>query len=217
MAGVDLGALAPRSVPGAALGGRLTGRLEMQGTLTRPRLRASLSSPRLFLGDEGIGALEARVVGKGDGRIAVDGQCRSARVDLALAGAVGATPPYAAELTLSARSTSLDPFLRAVRPALPSTLALVASGQALSVAPADPGRDPGRGRRSRPPGPPAEFPLGAKEPVRLTFSGGRLELADLHLAGEGTDLAVTGGVDVLGEGPLALLPAGSGPDPPSPS
>ena len=46
-----------------------------------------------------------------------------------------------------------------------------------------------------------EFPLRASEPVRLTFSGGRLELADLHLAGEGTDLAVTGGVDVLGEGP----------------
>ena len=44
--------------------------------------------------------------------------------------------------------------------------------------------------------------------MRLTFSAGRLELADLHLAGEGTDLAVTGGVDVLGEGPLAVSARG---------
>ncbi len=209
MEGVDLGTLAPSSVPGAVLGGRLSGRLEMQGTLTRPRLRASLSSPRLFLGDEGVGALEARVVGKGDGRIAVDGQCRSARVDLALGGAVGAAPPYAAELTLSARSTSLDPFLRAVRPALPSTLAVVASGQVLLRGPL---QTPAEIRAEAvvpdlqlllP-----EFPLRAREPVRLTFSGGRLELDDLHLAGEGTNLAVTGGVDLLGDGPLALSARG---------
>ena len=209
MEGVDLGALAPAPVPGAAFGGRLSGRLEMQGTLTRPRLRASLSSPRLFLGDEGIGALEARLVGTGDGRVAVDGRCRSARVDLALAGAVGAAPPYAAELTLSARSTSLDPFLRAVQPALPATLALVASGEVLLRGPLE---TPAEIRAEAvvpdlqlllP-----EFPLRAREPVRLTFSGGRLELADFHLAGEGTDLAVTGGVDVLGEGPLAVSARG---------
>ena len=209
MEGVDLGALAPSPVPGAAFGGRLSGRLEMQGTLTRPRLRASLSSPRLFLGDEGIGALEARLVGTGDGRVAVDGRCRSARVDLALAGGVGAAAPYAAELTLSAKSTSLDPFLRALQPTLPATLALVASGQVLLhgslQTPAE--------IRAEAVVPDLqvllpEFPLRAREPVRLTFSGGRLEFGDLHLAGEGTDLAVTGGVDVLGEGPLALSARG---------
>jgi hypothetical protein len=209
MDGVDIGALAPSPAPGAPLGGRLSGRFEMQGTLRRPRLRASLSSPHLFLGDEGIGALEAHLVGKGDGRVAVDGRCRSGRVELALGGAVGAVPPYAAELTLSARSTSLDPFLRAVQPTLPATLALVASGQVLL-----------RGPLQTPAGIRAEavvpdlqlllpeFPLQAKEPVRLTFSGGRLEFADLHLAGEGTDLAVTGGVDVLGDGPLAVSARG---------
>jgi hypothetical protein len=209
MEGVDLGALAPSPVPGVPFGGRLSGRLEMQGTLRRPRLRASLSSPHLFLGDEGIGALEARLVGKGDGRVAVDGLCRSSRVDLTLAGAVGAAPPYAAELTLSARSTSLDPFLRAVQPTLPSTLALVASGQVLLRGPLE---TPAEIRAEAvvpdlqlllP-----EFPLRAREPVRLKFSGGRLEFADLQLAGEGTDLTVTGGVDVLGTGPLALSARG---------
>ncbi len=209
MNGVDLGALAPPPFPGVAFGGRLSGRLEMQGTLARPRFRASLSSTRLFLGDEGIGALEARLAGTGDGRVTIDGHCRSARVDLALAGTVGALPPYAVDLTLSARSTSLDPFLRAVAPALPAALALVASGEVRL-----------RGPLATPAGIRAEavvpdlqlllpdFPIRAREPVRLTFSGGRLELADFHLAGEGTDLAVTGGVDVLGEGPLAVSARG---------
>jgi hypothetical protein len=209
MEGVDLGALVPSLAPGAALGGRLSGRLEMQGTLRRPRLRASLSSTHLFLGDEGVGVLEARAVGTGDGRIAVDGRCRSGRVDLALGGAVGASPPYAAELTLSAKSTSLDPFLRAVRPSLPTTLALVASGQVLLRGPlATPAEI-----RAEAVVPDLqvllpEFPVRAREPVRLTFSGGRLQFADLHLAGEGTDLAVSGGVDVVGDGPLAVSARG---------
>jgi translocation and assembly module TamB len=181
----------------------------MQGTLSRPWLRASLSAPRLFLGDEGIGALDARLVGKGDGRLAVDGRCLSGRVDVTLAGVVGATAPYGAELTLAARSTSLDPFLRAVRPALPATLALVASGQVVLHGPL---QTPAEIRAEAdvpdlqlllP-----EFALRAREPVRLTFSGGRLEFKDLHLSGEGTDLAVTGGADVLGDGPLSVSARG---------
>jgi hypothetical protein len=209
MEGVDLGALTPAPLPAAAFGGRLSGRLAMQGTLVRPRLRATLSSPRLFLGDEGIGALDARLVGTGDGQVVVDGTCRSARVDVALAGAVGAFPPYAADLTLEARSTSLDPFLRALQPTLPAALALVATGEVRV-----------RGPLEAPAGIRAEavvpdlqlllpdFAVRSREPVRVTFSGGRLELADLHLAGEGTDLAVTGGLDVLGDGPLALAVRG---------
>jgi autotransporter translocation and assembly factor TamB len=53
-----------------------------------------------------------------------------------------------------------------------------------------------------------DFPIRAREPVRLGFAGGRLELADFHLAGEGTDLAVTGGADLIGAGPLAISARG---------
>lgn len=205
MEDVDLGVFVPAPRAELAYGGRLSGRLEMQGTLARPRMRATLVSPRLFFGDEGIGALDARLVGTGDGRVALDGRCRSARVDLSLAGSVGAAPPYAADLSLRARDTSLDPFLRVVQPALPAALALLASGEVRL-----------RGPLERPAEVRAEaevpelqlllpeFPLRSREPVRLTFSGGRLELADFHLAGEGTDLVVTGGGDALGDGPLAV-------------
>jgi len=209
MLGVDVGALAPAAGAGSALGGRLSGHLEMQGTLTRPRLRASLSSPHLFFGDEGIGALEAHLVGAGDGRLTVDGRCHSARVDLSLAGAVGTAPPYAADLTVAARSTSLDPFLRAVDPSVPAALSLVASGEMRVRGPL---QSPAEIRAEAavpelqlllP-----DFPVRAREPVRFTVAGGRLELADFHLAGEGTDLAVTGGADLVGTGPLAVSARG---------
>ncbi len=202
---VDLGVLVPPPAPGVAYGGRLSGRLVMQGTLTRPRLRATLESPRLFMGDEGVGSLQAQLVGTGDGRVRVDGRCRSPRLDLALGGAVATTPPYEAALTLSARSTSLDPFLRVLQPALPSALALVASGEV---------------RIGGPLGTPAavraeaslpdlelllpEFVVRARDPVRIGYSDGRLELTRLHLSGEGTELEVKGVADFLGEGPLGL-------------
>jgi autotransporter translocation and assembly factor TamB len=209
MEGVDLGALIAAPAPGVPFGGRLSGRLVLQGTLTRPRLEARLSSRHLFFGDEGLGALEARLVGTGDGRVSIDGRCRSARVDLGLAGTLGAAPPYEAALTLTARATSVDPFLRAVEPSLPAALALVATGEARIRGPL---LTPAEVRATAtvpdlqlllP-----EFPIRAREPVRLTYAGGRLELADFHVAGEGTDLAVTGSVDVLGAGPLAVSARG---------
>ena len=130
-------------------------------------------------------------------------------MDLTLAGAVGALPPYAADSILKARSTSLDPFLRAVAPALPATLALVASGDVRLRGPLEAPAE----IRAEAVVPDLQlllpdFPVRARDPVRLTFSGGRLELADFHLAGEGTDLTVTGGLDVLGEGPLSVSARG---------
>ncbi|MCH7809924.1 MAG: hypothetical protein IH863_05020, partial [Chloroflexi bacterium] len=209
MEGVDLAVFLLRPVPDVAFSGRLDGRLVLQGTLSRPRVRATLSSPRLFLGDEGIGALEANLVGAGDGTLSIDGTCRSGRVDLAVTGSVGTLPPYEVALHLSARDTSIDPFLRAVKPALPAVIGLVASGQMRLTGPL-----------ARPVELRAEaslsdlrlllpaYPIESRGPVRLGRDGGRLRLADFHLAGEGTDLVVTGSADLLGDGPLSISVAG---------
>ena len=206
---VELGALVKAKAPGAGFAGRVSGSLLMQGTLTRPRLVATLTSPRLFLGDEGLGALEARLSGSGDGNLTLDGRCRSGRVDLRLRGDALASPPYEADLTLQARSTSLDPFLRAFQPALPQGLALVASGEARIQGPLERPAEV----RAEAVLPElellmADFPVRAREPVRLRLSGGRLELGRLHLGGEGTDLSVDGAVDLLGDGPLAVSALG---------
>ncbi|HEX9189464.1 MAG TPA: translocation/assembly module TamB domain-containing protein, partial [Vicinamibacteria bacterium] len=102
-------------------------------------------------------------------------------------------------------STSLDPFLRVVQPTLPAALVLVASGEVRVRGPLETPAE----LRAEAAFPDLQlllpdFPVRAREPVRLTYTGGRIELADFHLAGEGTDLAVTGGADLLGAGPVAM-------------
>ena len=194
---------------GTAVTGRVSGRWLVQGTLTRPRLVGTLESSHLFYGDEGIGALAARFTGDGDGRVTLDGRCRSGRVDLALTGAVLAAPPYEADLKLVARSTSVDPFLRVVQPGLPQGVALVASGEAGIKGPlARPAELGAEAVLSELELLTADFPVRAREGVTLKLAGGRLDLGQLSLAGEGTDLRVRGALDALGEGPLAIEASG---------
>jgi hypothetical protein len=202
---VELGAVAPGPLPKAGWGGRVSGDLALRGPLERPWLRARLRSPRLFLGDEGVGAVSASLEGRGDGRLALQMQCRSPRVELALGGELGAVPPYAANLHLAAQATSLDPYLRLLLPSLSPAVGVVASGS-LEL----------RGPLLRPKELELEaaatslevlvpdYPVRNQSPVRLRASGGRLTLEDVHLAGEGTDLLVSGGTDLAQQGPVAL-------------
>ncbi|HEY8232269.1 MAG TPA: translocation/assembly module TamB domain-containing protein [Vicinamibacteria bacterium] len=206
---VELEALVAMPKDAPPLGGRVSGSVLLQGTAARPRVVATLGSPRLFLGDEGVGALEARLVGSGDGRLVLDGRCRSGRVDLTLGGSVFATQPYEADLRLALRSTSLDPFLRALGQPLPQGLALVASGDALVKGPlARPADLRAEARLPEIELLMADFPVRAREPVELRLAEGRLELGRLHLGGEGTDLYVDGAADLVGDGPLAVQARG---------
>jgi hypothetical protein len=187
------------------LSGRVTSRVTFQGTLRRPRLLGTLSSKRLFLGDEGLGALEARFEGRGDGEVAVMSTLRSGRVDLGLEGHVDAAPPHAAELSLTTRETSLDPYLRAAWPALPSALGLVASGEARVEGPLDDTLGVRAIARLDPllvlvP----EYPGRTRAPVVLRFEKGVLTVDELQVFAEGTDLGVRGQADLLGDGPLDL-------------
>jgi len=206
---VDVGALVPRAPRGPALSGPVSGSVVLQGTLTRPWLHARVSSPHLFYGDEGIGRLEASLLGSGDGRLAVEATCRSGRVDLALGGKVATLPPYDATLRLVARDTSVDPYLRALQPALPPYLSLVGSGEMRLVGPL--GSPSAMHVEAEVPDlrlllP--EYPIRVAAPLRFTVDEGRMRLEDFHLAGEGTDLTVTGGVDLVGDGPLAIAARG---------
>ena len=209
MKDVEIASFQSAAAPGTAVTGRVSGKWLLQGTLTRPRVTGTLESPHLFYGDEGIGALAARFAGDGDGRVTLDGRCRSGRVDLALTGAVLAAPPYEADLKLVARSTSVDPFLRVVQPGLPPGFALVASGEAAIKGPLTrPAELGAEAVLSELELQTADFPVRAREAVRLKLAGGRLDLGQLSLAGEGTDLRVSGAIDALGEGPIALEASG---------
>jgi autotransporter translocation and assembly factor TamB len=205
---VDLGALVSAPSPELALAGPLSGDLLLEGTLARPRLQARLESPHLFVGDEGVGRLEVTFAGTGDGRVSLDGRCRSDQLDLTLSGSVGTLPPHEADLHLTARDTGIDPFIRLVKP-VPENVALVASGAMTFAGPLlEPARMTAEGTMSELRLTLPEYPIRSQSPVRLELEGGRLRLADFHLSGEGTDLTVQGGVDLLGDGPLSLTARG---------
>jgi hypothetical protein len=192
------------------LAGHVSGELTLQGTLSRPRLRGQLHSARLFLGDEGLGAVDAQLVGTGDGMIGLEATCRSPRVDLSLSGAVGASPPHSSRLRLRARDTSVDPFLRVLAPASPAALGLVASGEIQVTGPfGSPREIHAEAELSTFQVLFAEYPASSPEPVRLSLANGQLTVERFHLAGEGTDLLVSGGAEIGNEGALALEATGA--------
>ncbi|MBI3932607.1 MAG: translocation/assembly module TamB domain-containing protein [Acidobacteria bacterium] len=207
---VEVGEVLPAPAPEVPWGGRVSGEVTLQGTLERPRVLGRFTSPRLFLGDEGLGALTSRVRGVGDGRVTLEAECRSHRVALTLSGSVGAAVPHEAALRLSADDTSVDPFLRKLFPAVPIAVGIVATGTARLDGPlATPERlhfdaDLPRFELLLP-----EYPIRNREPVRLSLDEGRLSLRELRLAGEGTDLAVRGSVGLLGAGVLDLAASGA--------
>jgi hypothetical protein len=208
--GLDIGALLPTMPAALPWGGRVSGSVVLQGTLARPRVEGEVRAARLFLGDEGVGALQAKIVGVGDGRVALDARCHSPRVDLALDGHVDVAAPYASELTLRAEQTSLDPFVRASVPTLSSAVGIVASGTLRLRGPLGAPRalsaeaDVSELVVSLP-----EYPVKNRAPLRLRLADGTLEVRRLELSGEGTDLAVAGTAAVLADGSLDLTVRGA--------
>jgi translocation and assembly module TamB len=203
---VELSEIIPELAPEIRWGGRVSGRVVMKGVPGRPRVTGRLSSARLFLGEEGVGALEMAFRGEGDGRVAVTGACRSARVDLAVTGEVRATAPYTAALDLRLHETSFDPFLRVLQPRWPAAVGLVASGQARLAGPLfDPHLLTATAELPDVQFLLPDYPVRNREPVMARLREGTLRIEGLQLAGEGTDLQAEGRLALFdAEGPLAL-------------
>lgn len=207
---VDLAAFFPDLPEAVRPSGRLRGQALLQGPLARPRLVADLSSPRIFLGDEGVGALTATLRGTGDGDVVLDGRCRSGRLDLALAGTVGAAEPYRADLRLVAEDTTVDPFARVSFPRLTQALGVAVTGDARLTGPLlEPRALRAEVNLTRLEARLPEFLLRNPRPVVARLQDGRASIDGLHLSGEGTDLALEGSAGVLGEGELDLTLRGA--------
>lgn len=202
---VEIAELLQASAIELPLGGRVSAKLTLQGPLARPRGRAEIRSPRLFFGDEGLGAVQATLTGRGDGRLAVDASCRSPRVKLALGGALAADPQADSELRLSIEETSLDPFLRVLYPGLPAVVTLVASGEASLAGKLGAPRELRGGASLRqllvnlP-----EYPVRNRGPLRFELEAGSLRVLEAALQGDGTDLRVLGSAGLAGTAPLAF-------------
>ena len=207
---VDASAFLPAVATGASWGGRVSGKLSIDGPIEHPKIAGEITSPHLFLGDEGLGSVEGTLGGGEDGTATVDLRCRSPRVDMSVSGKVGLSAPHEASFRLSARDTSVDPFVRVALPGLPTAVAIVTSGEGRIEGSLD-ALDSLEGDIALPVfeiGFP-EFQVRSREPLRARLSHGVLEVRDLHLTGDGTDLAVSGNADVMGDGPVALSVRGA--------
>ena len=201
--------------------GLAAGRHGRHGPCLRPmaaaghaqRARASWgrsSSSHLFYGDEGIGALAAPLHWRWR-------RPRDARRPLPL----GPRRPRARRARCSSRrpTTRTSSSWRA-RPASTLSCAWSSRGCPREWRSSPRARPASRGRSRGPRSSRAEavlselelltadFPVRAREGVTLKLAGGRLDLGQLSLAGEGTDLRVRGALDALGEGPLAIEASG---------
>ncbi|HET7292565.1 MAG TPA: translocation/assembly module TamB domain-containing protein [Vicinamibacteria bacterium] len=202
---VALDDVAPALPGGARLGGRVAGEARVQGPLARPRLDARFASPRLFLGDEGLGALELRLRSSGDGQAELEARLASARLDLTGEGRVAIAAPHAAALRLSLRDTSIDPYLRVLAPALPGAAAIVASGDLRLEGPlAEPDALEGEALVSSIELPLLDYPVRNAEPLLVRLKAGRIELSELRLVGEGTSLVVNGALGLRPSAPVSL-------------
>lgn len=203
--GLELGELLPAASADLRWGGTLSGRVVMQGTRERPRLQARLLAPRLTLGGEVVGPVDARLQGSGDGTLAVEGECRAETIDVSARGRVGLRAPYESELNVEARQTKLDAFLRAAMKSLPPSVGLVATGRAHLQGPL---KSPEQMRAEVVVDSLAlqlpDYPVANREPLRLAVEGGRLQVQQMHLAGEGTDLTVAGSAAVVADGAVDI-------------
>jgi autotransporter translocation and assembly factor TamB len=202
---LELGALLPAGAPDLRWGGTLSGQVVLQGTRERPRLQGRLRSPAVALGTETVGPVEARLQGSGDGTLAVEAECRAEGIDLAARGRVGLLAPYESEVDVQARNTRLDPLLRAAVKSLPPWVGVVVNGTAHVQGPLQaPRQMRAEAMVDRLALELPDYPVVNREPLRLAVEGGRLQLREIHLAGEGTDLTVEGSAGIVAEGAMNL-------------
>jgi hypothetical protein len=119
--------LATVKVPRAPLSGLLQFNANGTGTFESPRYDVKLRVGDLFAGDEGIGALTARIALRGD-LLTADLEAASPRLSVSGSGRLALTPEMDAELSLRFADTSLDPYLRFVQPGLSPFATAVADG-----------------------------------------------------------------------------------------
>jgi autotransporter translocation and assembly factor TamB len=113
--------------PDAQLSGLLDFTSSGSGVFESPRYDVRLSVADLYLKDEGVGALTARL-GVRNNVLSVELDAASPRLVVSGSGRVALTPEADAELTFRVTDTSLDPYVRAVQPDLSPFTTAVASG-----------------------------------------------------------------------------------------
>jgi translocation-and-assembly-module (TAM) inner membrane subunit TamB-like protein len=184
------------------------------GLFDSPRYEARLSVADLYLKDEGVGAVTARV-GVRNNALNLELEAASPRLALTGSGRIALTPEADAELTLRVTDTSLDPYVRAFQPDLsPFTTAVASGSMRIAGELADPRHLQVDGKIDALTMNLFDYAVKNDGPIRVGYDQQTIRLAELRLVGEDTRLDVGGtinldtnqiGVHATGEANLGIL------------
>lgn len=192
---------------------RLTGVLGLtargSGSFEAPRYDVEIGIQDLFVGEEGIGEVSGRLFVR-DEVMSFEVEASSPRLAVSGTGRVALGDEHGdAEMMFRVTDTSLDPYLRVVRPDLSPYTTAVASGtihvlgelytpDALRVSTVVESIDMRL----------VDYRLRNQGPIQLSLEGRTLRVETLRLVGEDTALDVTGTVDLERQA-LSLQAAGA--------
>lgn len=178
------------------------------GTFEAPRYDVRFSASDLFFGDEGVGEMSGRLSMRGL-LMTYEMEVASARLAMSGTGRIELNDEMDAELSFRVSDSSLDPFIRAFQPAFSPFTSAIASGtvrvvgelynpDALRIDTAVESVDLRL----------IDYRLRNAAPIRLSVEGQSLQVDALRLVGDGTELDLTGSVDLRDQS-LALQANGA--------
>jgi hypothetical protein len=113
----------------APFSGSLTFRADGAGEFERPTYQFRGQIPDLFVGDEGIGPVEAAMAVKNNVLMIERLSAASSRLQVVGSGTIALDDPMTSDLRLRFQQTSIDPYLKFVLPEMsPYTRAIVSGG-----------------------------------------------------------------------------------------
>jgi translocation and assembly module TamB len=184
------------------------------GTFEVPRYDVRATVRDFFAGDEGIGEMLGEIGISGD-LMTVKVEVASSRLAISGAGRVSLAPEGDTELSFRVTDTSLDPYIRAFEPRLsPYTTAVVSGSVRVVGKLADLDRLLVDATVDNLDARLFDYRLRNAAPIRVALDRHILRFTDLRLAGEDTELEVTGtanlhderiAVRVRGDANLGLL------------
>jgi translocation and assembly module TamB len=189
---IPMESLASVSFPRAPLTGLLQFSATGTGTFDEPRYDVKVGIDDLFAGDEGIGTVTGRI-GLRDELLTLEVEAGSPRLAVTGSGQIALTPEMDAELTLRFADTSLDPYVRFFEPRLSPFTNAVAQGTVRAIGElTNLDQLVVEARVEELDLKLFDYQLRNADVIALTLDQRVLNIDRLHLAGEGTQLEVTG-------------------------
>jgi len=184
--------------PQAPLSGMLDFSADGAATFANPRVRIRASIDALFIKDEGIGQVAGRLSLSDDLLTIEQLEAASPRLAISGTGRIALTKTWDADLNLRFNQTSLDPYIRAFDPGLSPFTRAVASGTLRLVGQlADPEHLLASATAEQVELRLFDYALRNDGPIMIDLDRDIVQLKQVRLVGENTQLRLSGTVDLV--------------------